>query len=72
MESYAPLCFSFRMEDYRAFALVTVLTSKPGKMIGINSAYDDTEEGLQLLDPARYGLRGNRRRSVLSVISSRS
>jgi hypothetical protein len=40
VESYALMCFSFRMEDYRAFAPVTVLTSKAGKLIGINSAYD--------------------------------
>ncbi|WP_147274734.1 DUF982 domain-containing protein [Phyllobacterium bourgognense] len=28
------------MEDYRAFAPVTVLTSTPGMMVGIGTAYD--------------------------------
>ena len=28
------------MEDYRAFAPVTVLTSMPGMMVGIGTAYD--------------------------------
>ena len=42
VESSSPLCFSSRMEDYSAFAPVTVLSSQPGKMISINSPDDAT------------------------------
>ena len=40
MESSNSLCCNDHMEDYRAFAPVMVLSSQPGKMIGVNSAYD--------------------------------
>ncbi|MDR6635091.1 hypothetical protein J2X72_003903 [Phyllobacterium sp. 1468] len=41
MESQKPLCFSTAMaEDYKAFAPVTVLTNRPGQMLGIGTAYD--------------------------------
>jgi hypothetical protein len=39
--SSALLCCNRRMyEDHRLFQTVTVMTSQPGKMLGIDSAYD--------------------------------
>ena len=43
------------MEDYRAFAPVTVLSSQPGKMMGINSAYDAAAFVLEQFPPEHSG-----------------
>lgn len=43
------------MEDYRAFAPVTVLSRKPGVMIGVNSAYDAAAFILEQWPPERSG-----------------
>ena len=43
------------MEDYRAFAPVTVLSRQPGKMIGVNSAYDAATFILEQWPPERDG-----------------
>lgn len=40
MESARISCCNDRMENYRAFAPVTVLTSMPGMMVEIGTAYD--------------------------------
>ncbi|MEK1933885.1 MAG: hypothetical protein AAAC47_29695 [Pararhizobium sp.] len=41
METGAPLCCNMAMyEDHNPFQPITVLTSQPGKMLGIGSAYD--------------------------------
>ena len=43
------------MEDYRAFALVTVLTKRPGLMINVRTAYDAAIFILDEWPPERGG-----------------
>ncbi|WP_436116136.1 DUF982 domain-containing protein [Phyllobacterium sp. LjRoot231] len=55
VESRKSLCCNDPMEDYRAFAPVTVLGRQPGKMIGVNSAYDAAAFILDQWPPERSG-----------------
>ena len=43
------------MEDYKAFAPVTVLTTKPGQMLGIGTAYDAAQFIAEGWPPERGG-----------------